>query len=254
MSVVQQPHIDLSAHIGSLGVGPLSEADLHWVDVKRSAAQSWSQRFSESASRLTVTDALPEATMELANQQRAFLAVSERLLREVEAWRAAGIQAVLFDAARIVGIKPAEAFVALYTAFFGWPEGPRAGSFLEFLGRGAACERLGEVSFSYSELVASTAVELDDWNSALSAATAEQNEFSILPKWISDSGDPGELANVGVLELFVSDTKGRTSAQRAVFDSTKAALAQAAKGHAARLLGIAEADVPVRSLNPFGDG
>ena len=254
VSVVQQPHIDLSAHIGSLGVGPLSDADLHWVDVKRSAAQSWSERFSESASRLMVTDALPGATMELANQQRAFLAVSERLLREVEAWRAADIQAVLFDAARIVGITPAEAFVALYTAFFGWPEGPRAGSFLEFLGRGAACERLGEVRFSYSELVASTAVELDDWNSALSAATAEHNEFSILPNWISDSGDPDELANVGVLELFVADAKGRTSAQRAVFESSVEGFALAARGHVARLLGIAEAEVPIRPDNPFGDG
>ena len=269
VSVVQQPHIDLSVHIGSLGVGPLSDAEVDWIDVKRSAAQSWSQRFSESASRLMVTDALPDAARDLSNQQHAFLAVSERLLREVEPWRTAGIQALLFDAARIVGIEPTEAFAALYTAFFGWPEGPRAGSFLEFLGRGAACERLGEVSFSYAELVASTAVELDDWNSALSAAATAQNEYSILPNWIPPSSDPdepdapgepgepdepGELANVGVLELFVADAKGRTSAQRAVFDSTKAALVQAARGHVARLLGIAEAEVPIRPDNPFGDG
>ena len=194
---------------------------------------------------------LPETTEDLSNQQRAFLCVSQRLLSELETWRAASIQATLFDAARIVGITPAQAFEALYTAFFGWPEGPRAGSFLEFLGRGAACERLSEVSFSYPELVAVTAIELDDWNSAVSAAAAEQNEFSILPNGISDSGDPDKLANTGVLELFVSDTKGRTSAQRAVFESSDESIAQAARGHVARLLSITEAEVPIRPDNPF---
>ena len=252
VSVVQQPHIDLSAHIDALGVGPLSDADRDWIDVKRLTAESWSQRFSESASRLMVADVLPETTEDLSNQQRGFLCVSQRLLSELETWRAASIQAALFDAARIVGITPAEAFEALYTAFFGWPEGPRAGSFLEFLGRGAARERLGEVSYSYPELVAVTAIELDDWNRAVSAAAAERHEFSILPNWISDSGDSDELANSGVLELFVADAKGRTSAQRAVFESSNEAIAQAARGHVARLLGIAEAEVPIRPDNPFG--
>ena len=251
VSVVQQPHIDLSAHIEALGVGPLSDADQDWIDVKRSAANSWSQRFSESASRLMVTDALPESARELSNQQRGFLSVSQRLLSEVEAWQAASIQATLFDAARIVGITPAEAFEALYTAFFGWPEGPRAGSFLEFLGRAGACERLGEVSYSYAGLVDATAIDLDDWNRALSAAAAEQDEFSILSNWISDSGGPDELGNLAVLELFVVDAKGRTSAQRAVFEATKST-DQAALDHVAQLLRIPEAEVPIRPLNPFG--
>ena len=252
VSVVQQPHIDLSAHIAALGVGPLSAADRSWIDVKRLAAEAWSQRFSESASRLMVADYLPEATGDLSNQQRGFLCVSRRLLSGLEAWRAASIQAALFDAARVVGITPAEAFEALYTAFFGWPEGPRAGSFLEFLGRSAACERLGEVTFSYPELVAATAVELDDWDRAVSTAAAEQHEFSILANWIPDSGDSGQFANTGVIELFVVDAKGRTSAQRAVLKGTEADFVSEARKHVAQHLGIAEADVSIRSDNPFG--
>ena len=261
VSVVQQPHIDLSAHIEALGVGPLSDADQDWIDVKRSAAESWSKRFSKSASRLMVTDALPESAGDLSNQQRGFLSVSQKLLSGVEAWRAAAIQALLFDAARIVGITPAQAFEALYTAFFGWPEGPRAGSFLEFLGRGAACERMAEVSYSYAELVDATAVELDDWDRALSAAAAEQCEFAILPNWISDSEGSDELGSPGVLELFVVDVKGRTSAQRTVFERSdrdssrgldaETAFRQAALGHVAQLLGIPETEVPIRPLNPF---
>lgn len=251
VSVVQQPHIDLSAHIAALGVGPLSAADRDWIDVKRLAAEAWSRRFSDSASKLMVADDLPEATEDLSNQQRGFLSVSRRLLSELETWRAASIQAALFDAARTVGITPAEAFEALYTAFFGWPQGPRAGSFLEFLGRGPACDRLAEVTFSYPELVADTAVELDDWDRAVSTAAAEQHEFSILPNWIADSGDSDELAGFGVLELFVVDTKGRTSAQRALLTGTEAGFAQQALSHVARLLEIPEAEVPLRSHNPF---
>ncbi len=251
VSVVQQPHIDLSAHIAALGVGTLTDADRDWIDVKRLAAEAWSQRFSESASRLMVSDDLPEATEDLSNQQRGFLGVSRRLLVELETWRAVSIQATLFDAARIVGITPAVAFEALYTAFFGWPEGPRAGSFLEFLGCGPACERLGEVTFSYPELVAVTAVGLDDWNRAVTAAATEQHEFSILPRWIPESGDSGKLANSGVIELFVADAKGRMSAHRTVLEGTEADFATEARSHVARLLGIAEAEVPLRSHGPF---
>ncbi|MCY3851266.1 MAG: lysine--tRNA ligase [Acidimicrobiaceae bacterium] len=252
VSVVQQPHIDLSAHITALGVGPLTDADRDWIDVKRLTANAWSQRFSESASRLTVAADLPEAIDDLSNQQRGFLCVGRRLLAGLETWRAASIQANLFDAARIVGVTPAEAFEALYTAFFGWPEGPRAGSFLEFLGRGPACDRLGEITFSYPELVAVTAVELDDWDRAVSAAAAEQHEFSILPNWIPDSAESGRLADSGVLELFVADAKGRTSAQRAVLKASEEAFVEEARTHVARLLGIAEAEVPIRPDNPFG--
>ena len=261
VSVVQQPHIDLSAHIDSLGVGLLSDADQDWIDVKRSAAESWSQRFSESASRLMVTDALPDSAVELSNQQRAFLAVSERLLSEVEAWRAANIQAVLFDAARIVGITPIVAFEALYTAFFGWPEGPRAGSFLEFLGRSAVCARMAEVRYSYADLVKATDIGLDVWNHALSTAAAEQHAFAIVLGWVSETGTTDGHGALGVIELFVVDAKGRSSAQRTVLEGsspdqtqgpvTEETFRQVALGHVARLLDISEAEVPVRSLNPF---
>lgn len=251
VSVVQQPHIDLAAHVSALGVGPLSDAELDWIEVKRTAAQSWSQRFSESASRLMVAESLPEATQELSNQQRGFLSVSKRLLDEVETWRAASIQAALFDAARIVGITPAAAFEALYTAFFGWPEGPRAGSFLEFLGRAAASERLAEVRCSYAELVEATAIDLDEWNQALRAAAEERQAFTVALSWVSASDSRKGLDATGVVELFVVDAKGRTSAQRAVFDGPQESFQRAALEHAAQVLGIPSSEVPLRGVNPF---
>lgn len=251
VSVVQQPHIDLTAHIDSLGVGLLSDADRDWMEVKRLAAESWSQRFSESASRLMVADVLPEATAELSNQQRAFLSVAGRLLNEVGIWRAANIQATLFDAARIVGITPNEAFVALYTAFFGWPEGPRAGSFLEFLGQAAACSRLAEVSYSYAELVHATAIASDEWDHTLKSAVEEQCELSIAMRWFSGADVPTESASYGVVELFVVDSKGRTSAYRRTFGEVEERFQQDALEHVANLSGVTDSEVLVRPSNPF---
>lgn len=251
VSVVQQPHIDLAAHVSALGVGPLSDSDQAWIDVKCAAAQAWSQRFSESASRLMVAEELPASTQELSNQQRGFLSVSRRLLDEVETWRAASIQAKLFDAARIVGVTPAAAFEALYTAFFGWPEGPRAGSFLEFLGRAAASERLEQVRYSYAELVEATAVELEDWSQALRAAADEQQTFTMALSWVPASDSSKGLNAAGVVELFVVDAKGRTSAHRAVFDGARESFHAAALKHAAQVLGVPPSEVPLRGINPL---
>ena len=251
VSVVQQPHLDLASHIATLGLGTLTAADLDWLDVKTAAAESWSQRFSETASRLTVIDDFMPEVRKLSNQQRAFLAVAARILDKLEQWVAARIQAALFDAARIVGIETSSAFEALYTAFFGWPEGPRAGTFLEFVGKQPTCSRLGEVRYSYRELLDATAVSSSDWEHAVSEASSSGQDLSFLTIWsgvptddpVSTEGpeagvrstrpgpatltdDPvlteglaGEFADgFGSLELLAVDDKGRTTAVRTVFE------------------------------------
>ncbi len=251
VSVVQQPHLDLATHIAALGLGALTVADLDWLDVKRAAAESWSQRFSETASRLTVIDDFMPGVRRLSNQQRAFLAVAARILDKFEQWGSARIQAALFDAARIVGIETSSAFEALYTAFFGWPEGPRAGTFLEFVGKRRTCSRLGEVRYSYRELLDATAVARRDWEDAVSRASSSGQGISFLAIWsglltddpvligglaagvratrpgaaghtddpVSVEGLAGEFVDgLGSLELFAVDDKTRTTAVRTVFE------------------------------------
>ena len=148
VSVVQQPHIDVVDHIEAVGRSALSAAEREWIERKRRTAEAWSQRFSDMAERLTVIEDFQSAARRLSNHQRAFLSVASRLLSGLAAWDAASIQGTLFDAARVVGIDPPQGFAALYEVFFGWPEGPRAGSLLEFVGRERACGRLGEVGYS----------------------------------------------------------------------------------------------------------
>ena len=271
VSVVQQPHLDLASHIATLGLAALAAPDLEWLDVKRAAAESWSQRFSETASRLTVIEDFMTEVRKLSNEQRAFLAVAARILDRVEQWVAAGVQGALFDAARIVGIETSSAFEALYTAFFGWPEGPRAGTFLEFVGRERTCSRLGKVRYSYRELLDTTAVSRRDWEHAVSEASANGQDLSFLTVWsgvltddpISVEGLASEFVDgLGALELFTVDDKGRTTALRTVFERADgypdagpdpiASFHADALAYVAGLLDIAETEVRPHSYNPLG--
>ena len=271
VSVVQQPHLDLASHIATLGLGTLTAADLEWLDVKTAAAESWSQRFSETASRLTVIEDFMTEVRKLSNQQRAFLAVAARILDKIEQWDSARIQGSLFDAARIVGIETSSAFEALYTAFFGWPEGPRAGAFLEFVGKQPACSRLGEVRYSYRQLLDATAVSRSDWEHAVSEAPSGGQDLSFLTVWsgvltddaISVEGLAGDLVDgLGALELFTVDHKGRTTAVRTVFEQADgypdagpdpiASFHADALAYVAGLLDMAETEVRLHSHNPLG--
>ena len=254
VSVCQQPHIDLASHIATLGIAALSAADLEWLHVKRVTADAWSERFSETASRLTVIDDYMTEVRKLSNQQRAFLAVAANILGRIDEWAATAIQAALFDVARIVGIETSSAFEALYTAFFGWPEGPRAGTFLEFVGQPQTCTRLGAVRYSYRGLLDTTAVSRSEWDRAVSRSSSSGDGLSFLTVWTGVLADDpvaagslsgelvgglgsgefvdglvsGELVGglglrefvggLGSLELFTVDGKGRTTALRTVFE------------------------------------
>ena len=264
VSVVTQPHISLAAHVASLGVAPLSEQDLAWLEVKAQTARSWSTRYSESAARLTVLEDFLPAVRGLSNQQRAFLAVCAVALEHIDEWSATSIQAAMFDAARSVSLSAAPAFEALYMSFFGWPEGPRAGAFLEFTGRQETLSRLVQVDFSYRKLLEQTAVRGSEWERALTAAWSASQAFSVLVLPLCADLATGRPPRVeGALELFVVDDKQRTSALRTPLravvndsegaddDETADALDERARSYVAGLLGIAQSDIPVHPFDPF---
>ena len=270
VSVCQQPHIDLASHIATLGIAALSAADLEWLHVKRATADAWSARFSETASRLTVIDDYMTEVRELSNQQRAFLAVAANILGRIDGWAATAIQSALFDAARIVGIETSSAFEALYTAFFGWPEGPRAGTFLEFVGQAQTCTRLGAVRYSYRDLLDTTAVSRSEWERAVPGSSSSGDELSVLTVWtgvladdpVAAGGLSGELVDgLGSLELFTVDGKGRTTALRTVFERAEgfpaggpdptASFHADAIAYVAELLDVPETEVRRHSFNPF---
>ena len=147
LSLVQQPHVDLEAHVTALGVD-LSDAEADWLAVKEAAAHALVRSRPDLAGKLKMLNAIEAAEQRSAldDRQLAFLREFAKRLAVLKQWSARAIQDEVFESARGVEIDPqtdaALVFGALYTVLFGAETGPRAGSYLEFLGRDETLQRL----------------------------------------------------------------------------------------------------------------
>jgi lysyl-tRNA synthetase class 1 len=148
LSLAQQPHMQLANHVASLGV-ELSAAEAEWLDHKEATAQRLARSQPDIAGAFATLDSAEaaEQRQKLDERQSDFLRQCAQRLGELPDWDARSIQDEIFEAARDAGIDPrAEAtvaFGALYQVFFGSETGPRAGSYLAFLGRDETLLRLG---------------------------------------------------------------------------------------------------------------
>jgi lysyl-tRNA synthetase, class I len=120
----------LAAEIGR----PLDEAERALVEERVVAARAWLEHFAPPEARLRVVyDGLPSAAAELTADQRSFMA---RLADAAESSPPGGgeaWQSLIFTSARELGIRPGDAFAAVYRAFLDRPNGPRAGWLLASL-------------------------------------------------------------------------------------------------------------------------
>ena len=147
LSLTLQPHVDVAAHVGALGVD-LPESEAEWLSRKEATAQRFAASRPDLAGTLALVD-LDEAAVQrqaLDSRQQDFLRRCAERLEALPHWDARAIQDALFESARDVGIDPraqaAVAFGALYRVFLGAETGPRAGSYLAFLGRQEVLQRL----------------------------------------------------------------------------------------------------------------
>ena len=148
LSVAQQPHMDLMRHVASLGID-MSNAEAAWLREKEAVARTLlhgARRDLADKFELLDDEQSQHQRLRLADRQREFLLSCRQRLETLEDWNARAIQDALFEAARDVGIDPraeaAVAFEAIYRVLFGSETGPRAGSFLAFLGRPETLRRL----------------------------------------------------------------------------------------------------------------
>lgn len=147
VGIVQQPHTDLFRHVESLH-GSLPGADTDWLARKEGTAEALISSRPDLAGRfkmLRTTEAAKQRDA-LDEIQRRFLERFAQRLEGLPDWKGRAIQDAVFDSARDVGIDPREnaapVFEALYKVLFGEDTGPRAGSYLEFLGRHETLQRL----------------------------------------------------------------------------------------------------------------
>ncbi len=140
----QIPGVDIEARIAAEKGGPLTALERATLAERAAAADAWLETFAPDKSRIVVRrDGLPDEAAGLDAGQRSWLGSLAAAAAVApgpgsgDAW-----QALIFSTATAAGLPPGQAFAALYLAFLGRPNGPRAGWLLASLEPAFVLERL----------------------------------------------------------------------------------------------------------------
>jgi lysyl-tRNA synthetase, class I len=145
--LIQVPGVDVVERVEAEKGGPLTDHERGILDQRARAARAWLDTYAPDEARLTIhRDAVPPEAAELDAAQRRFLArLGERASREApesgDAW-----QTLIFTVSTEEGVPGRKAFEAIYRAFLGRPNGPRAGWLLASLDSAFVVGRATEAS------------------------------------------------------------------------------------------------------------
>ncbi len=143
--LVQVPGVDLPARMAAEKGAPLDEVEHSILEQRTAVARVWLASFAPDRYRVDVrSEAVPADVASLEPPQRAYLAaLADAAEAETpvagDAW-----QDLIFRTAEQTDVASGWAFEALYRAFLGRPNGPRAGWLLASLDRGFVLGRLRE--------------------------------------------------------------------------------------------------------------
>jgi lysyl-tRNA synthetase class 1 len=143
--LVQVPGVDVVARVVAEKGAQLTDAESAELDVRLAAVRRWLEAYAPDRARIEIRrDALPAEAAQLTPEQRACLvALADAAAADApssgEAW-----QAAIFAAAAGQGLDARAAFNALYLAFLGRANGPRAGWLLASLDHQFVLGRLRE--------------------------------------------------------------------------------------------------------------
>jgi lysyl-tRNA synthetase, class I len=145
--LAQIPGVDVPARVTAEKGSGLSAREGVILEERVAAARAWLEAYAPDRSKLAVRyDAVPSEASAIEPDQRTFLASlaesAENLIPTGgDAW-----QAEIFEVATGLGLAPGRAFAALYLAFLGRSNGPRAGWLLASLEPAFVIERLRAAS------------------------------------------------------------------------------------------------------------
>jgi lysyl-tRNA synthetase class 1 len=142
--LAQIPNVDVRARVEAEKGSRLNEREEAILDERIRAARAWLEAYAPERAVVAVRLELPDdAVAALDDAQRAYLgrlgdaAAAGADLESGEAW-----QDLIFSVAAADGLPNGRAFGALYAAFLGRTNGPRAGWLLASLDRAFVVERL----------------------------------------------------------------------------------------------------------------
>jgi lysyl-tRNA synthetase class 1 len=145
--LLQVPGPDIMQRLEVEKGAPLSDAEKDIALERIAAAQAWLADFAPDSARFAIQyDRLPAAATDLAPEQKTYLGRLSDAAQSTEPAGGETWQALIFDTARAMDLKPGEAFAALYRVILDRPNGPRAGWLLASLSSAFVIGRLREAA------------------------------------------------------------------------------------------------------------
>ncbi len=141
--LLQIPGVDIPQRMAAEKGAPLTELETAILDERTAAARAWLESYAPERARLVVRrDALPAEAAGLDAGQRAYLAALASAAETEKPGSGDAWQGLIFRVAADASLAPGRAFGALYAAFLGRTNGPRAGWLLASLEPEFVLERL----------------------------------------------------------------------------------------------------------------
>ncbi len=143
--LLQIPNVDVAARVEAEKGSPLTERETDILNERVRAARAWLATYAPERAIVAVRENLPaDAVAALADDQRQYLGALADAALSTEATPASGEawQDLIFAVAAEAGLLNGRAFAALYAAFLGRTNGPRAGWLLASLDAGFVTDRL----------------------------------------------------------------------------------------------------------------
>jgi lysyl-tRNA synthetase class 1 len=145
--LLQVPNVDVAARVEAEKGSPLTDREREILDERIDAARGWLGSYAPERARLIVRrEELPAEAAALDDAQRAYLAALAEAADATTPSSGDAWQNAIFDVANERGLEAKSAFGALYLAFLGRTNGPRAGWLLASLEPAFVAERLREAA------------------------------------------------------------------------------------------------------------
>lgn len=164
-ALVQMPHLDVVEQITRRKGAPLTEIERRHLDQRIASAKVWVENYASEEEKTRLQETLPARAQELTAAQRAFLHRLADVLPDTP-WDDDGLQAKIFEVARLTPIEQPVAFKAIYRVLLDREAGPKAGNLLAFLERDFVIARFRELAFAkldYWRETATSVEELEKW-------------------------------------------------------------------------------------------
>ena len=145
VNVVQMANFDFNRVLEILARGGYRIDDAEALRERSEYARRWLEEFAPADMKFSLRATLPEEAAQLTPPQKEFLRrAAGRIEKEMSAETIH--QRVYAAAGEVEGLKPADAFQAIYLALLGTRRGPRAGWFLSILDHDFVIRRLQEAA------------------------------------------------------------------------------------------------------------